>query len=53
MTTIADGLEMSDDGGALEDDLRRNLTTSLTPRRRVLVFAAGVIVSIQIVSRLG
>ena len=38
--TMADGSVMSEDEGADEGDLRRALTTSLTPRRSVFVLAA-------------
>lgn len=40
MTTIAAGSEMSEEEVAEVVDLRSALTTSFTPRRRVLVFAA-------------
>jgi hypothetical protein len=40
MITMAGGLEMLEDEGADEADLRKYFTTSLTPRRRVLALAA-------------
>ena len=40
MMTMAAGSEMSEDEGAEVADLRSALTTSFTPRRRVLVLAA-------------
>ncbi len=40
MITMAAGLDMSEEEGAETTDLRSALTTSFTPRRRVLVFAA-------------
>jgi hypothetical protein len=40
MMTMAMGLEISEEEGAEVVDFRRALTTSFTPRRRVLVFAA-------------
>jgi len=43
MMQIAVGLEVPEDEGPFMADLRRALTTSFTPRRRVLVLAAGSI----------
>lgn len=39
-TTTAEGFEMSEDAGPEDWDLRSDLTTSFTPRRRVFDFAA-------------
>lgn len=40
--TMPGGLEMVDEAGALISIFRTDLTTSLTPRFRVLFLAAGV-----------